>query len=440
MYKYPYQNLSLVDMDGEIWKPLPDYEKYIMISNLGRIKLLPRTFVRIRNDKTQYIHKKECIKKQFCLTYRNQTLNETCSSLFFDFENKYENINLRLATARAVYMTFISKEEAKNTHNFIHNQDNDSLNNRIENLCCMTSSDYRKYVFESGRTSCPEIFKKNLEKRRAPVNREKERINQLISSGEYPYQNTDLTDLDGEIWKPLRGAESGFLISNMGRIKSKESDGTEKMALQQITTYYNYDFKKIVTHLVINSDSGIKLPTRQVDRLLYFSFIKPVRIEFEVLHKDNNPLNNRLENLYVAPSKIYYSNPVTQYDREGNRIAVFNTPRKAAEACGIDYNSISCAIKGTYSTAGGYLWKSGEGNEKIDISGLGVHPRKKRANASKKVARYDSDGNLIEVYPSLNDACIQNGCCIKTLKKCLKGVDKTKIKAHIGQYDWRYVD
>ena len=42
MYPYPYQNLSLVDMVGEVWKPLPGLDEFVMVSNLGRIKKLAR--------------------------------------------------------------------------------------------------------------------------------------------------------------------------------------------------------------------------------------------------------------------------------------------------------------------------------------------------------------------------------------------------------------
>jgi len=41
--KYPFEDMNLLDLEGEIWKPLPDYEEYYMVSNLGRIKWLPRT-------------------------------------------------------------------------------------------------------------------------------------------------------------------------------------------------------------------------------------------------------------------------------------------------------------------------------------------------------------------------------------------------------------
>lgn len=34
----PYQNLSLEDMPGEVWKEIPDYNGVYLVSNLGRVK------------------------------------------------------------------------------------------------------------------------------------------------------------------------------------------------------------------------------------------------------------------------------------------------------------------------------------------------------------------------------------------------------------------
>jgi hypothetical protein len=35
---YPYQNLSLENLEGEVWKDVPGVDGYILISNFGRIK------------------------------------------------------------------------------------------------------------------------------------------------------------------------------------------------------------------------------------------------------------------------------------------------------------------------------------------------------------------------------------------------------------------
>lgn len=37
-----YKNLSLEDLQGEVWKDIPNYEGLYQVSNLGRVKSLPR--------------------------------------------------------------------------------------------------------------------------------------------------------------------------------------------------------------------------------------------------------------------------------------------------------------------------------------------------------------------------------------------------------------
>jgi hypothetical protein len=49
---YPYQNRSLEDMDGEIWKPVKGYEEYYLVSNLGRVKKLEMLKVYMHYGKT----------------------------------------------------------------------------------------------------------------------------------------------------------------------------------------------------------------------------------------------------------------------------------------------------------------------------------------------------------------------------------------------------
>lgn len=38
----PYQNNSLIDLKAELWKEIPGFEGYVLVSNLGRLKSLAR--------------------------------------------------------------------------------------------------------------------------------------------------------------------------------------------------------------------------------------------------------------------------------------------------------------------------------------------------------------------------------------------------------------
>ena len=41
----PYQNLSLEDMPGEVWRDIPGWDGYYQVSNIGRAKSLDREIV-----------------------------------------------------------------------------------------------------------------------------------------------------------------------------------------------------------------------------------------------------------------------------------------------------------------------------------------------------------------------------------------------------------
>ena len=37
-----YKNLSLENLEGEVWKDIPNYEGLYQVSNLGRVKMMSR--------------------------------------------------------------------------------------------------------------------------------------------------------------------------------------------------------------------------------------------------------------------------------------------------------------------------------------------------------------------------------------------------------------
>lgn len=57
----PYQNLSLEDMPGEVWKDIPEWEGYYQVSNFARAKSVAR--INIHKDGSVHFIK-ERIRKQ----------------------------------------------------------------------------------------------------------------------------------------------------------------------------------------------------------------------------------------------------------------------------------------------------------------------------------------------------------------------------------------
>jgi hypothetical protein len=52
----------------------------------------------------------------------------------------------------------------------------------------------------------------------------------------------------------------------------------------------------------------------------------------------------------------------------GNKIAQFSSLQDAEAASGANVNAIRLVLKGIYKSAKGYFWKSGYGEDKIDLS------------------------------------------------------------------------
>jgi hypothetical protein len=461
MYGYPCHNLSPVDMEGEIWKPLPEYEEYVMVSSLGRVKFLPRQieFVPAGKRKATRYFTREMICKQLVTTTYNRSIKESRSRLSFTLNVKSASVKRRFLVARAVYMAFVSKEEVKDvSFTYMCHYDNDPFNNRVENLYCVTGKELHKYIYHSGRSLTSLKFEYNwsgMKKKKEEQRKTELQLNAWLNEASpYPCQNMSLKDMEGEIWKPLPGAGDYYLISNCGRIKiiprlcKRTTFGRivhflskEKIYSQGTELRYNSYLKKKILTLHFTGKQG-KADTRYVPRLVYIAFAGKIPAGSMVVHKDSDPFNNRIENLYLTSDRKtiakYRLNPITQYDREGNPIQTFESIQEASRILSVNCNSIASVIRGENVTAGGYLFRKGFCTEKIDVSTLGVHPRMKRASVARRIAKYDMEGNLIEIYPSLKDAFIQNQCCKTVLKKCLEGHKEKVQLQHIKQYDWKY--
>ena len=175
-----------------------------------------------------------------------------------------------------------------------------------------------------------------------------------------------------EQWKPVKGYEGLYEVSNMGRVKSlhyNRSDKEKVMVLGKTTRGY--------MNVVLCKNK--KHRTFTVHRLVAETFIPNPLCLYTVNHKNEIKTDNRVENLEwmsladqnrygtrteraIAKSRITNRNnalskQVLQFDKNGCFIAEYPPIREVHRLFGFDACHISSCCNNKRNTANGYVWK-----------------------------------------------------------------------------------
>lgn len=178
-----------------------------------------------------------------------------------------------------------------------------------------------------------------------------------------------------EIWKDIKDYEGLYQVSNLGRVKSLR---------RLITNQYNsfYIEEKILKIWKNNKGYGLVTLSKngthkkfQVHRLVALHFLPNPSNLPEVNHKDENKLNNSVDNLEWCDrlynvrygtgierqkkkqlNDIKKSKSVLQYDLEGNFIKEW---KSTMECCRNGYNQghVAECCRGERKTHKGFIWK-----------------------------------------------------------------------------------
>lgn len=201
----------------------------------------------------------------------------------------------------------------------------------------------------------------------------------MTDKGSHNCANTQIENLDGEIWRDVVGYEGTYQVSNMSRVRSIDRIApcrkkgyttiTKKGRILNLSTN-RLGYKE--AHLYNYQEQKERIIS--VHRLVAFAFIpNPDREHLrEINHIDENKANNRVDNLEwcdrayntrYGSSRIRATtnNPnirrVAQYSKSGELIAKYETIADASRATGLDNSSISKACRGKLKTNGGYIWR-----------------------------------------------------------------------------------
>lgn len=264
--------------------------------------------------------------------------------------------------------------------------------------------------------------------------------NVLINSDRW-FSNEDLLN---EIWKDYTyEGKTYYKVSNYGRCKSITRtrllfNGVPCVQVGKIIKaskdnkgYYSY-------HL---SHDG-KRVVQRVHRLVALCFIpNPDNLPF-INHKDENPSNNRVDNLEWCSHEynINYgtrterarksvSKSIEQFDLDGNYIKTWESLAEASKTLNISRGTLCSCLKGIIKSCGGYQWKYTDSNDKIEKYSI-EHP-------VRRIVQLDLDGNFINIYDNLHDAERKTGVWITQIRKCC---DKIPMYKTAKGYKWCWED
>ena len=161
-----------------------------------------------------------------------------------------------------------------------------------------------------------------------------------------------------EIWKPIKGYEGLYEVSNLGRVKSIRF-GKERI-LKPGTDKRGY------LHVVLSKNN--KQKTHKVHRLVMEAFIPNTDNLPCVNHKDEDKTNNVDTNLEWCDAKYNQnygtrieriaeklSKTVLQYDLEGNFIREWKSSAECGRN-GFNQGAVAACCRGERQQAYGYKW------------------------------------------------------------------------------------
>ena len=167
--------------------------------------------------------------------------------------------------------------------------------------------------------------------------------------------------LDLEIWKPIKDYPN-YEVSNLGRVKTLNYNKTGKEKILKPIQYKNKRRR-------VNLYKDGKAYKTYIYRLVWESFNGKIEEGMEINHLDENPSNDRLDNLEKCTHKdnMNYGTlqkrkgekirkPVKQFTKDGKLVKVWESVTSATKAFNGNHNNIIRSINKGYS-AYGYKWE-----------------------------------------------------------------------------------
>lgn len=177
-----------------------------------------------------------------------------------------------------------------------------------------------------------------------------------------------------EIWKPIVGYD-GYEVSNLGRVRSLDRIDSRNHFIKGKIISLN---KRKGEYLSFSLCKNGKVKAVNVHRIVAQAFIPNPNNYSIVNHKDENPLNNCVDNLEWCTHKHNmnwgninikraeslgygknnpFSIPILQFDKNGNFIKEWASTMDVQRELHINHSNIIKCCKSKLKTTGGFIWK-----------------------------------------------------------------------------------
>lgn len=176
-----------------------------------------------------------------------------------------------------------------------------------------------------------------------------------------------------EIWKPIKGYEGLYEVSNLGRVKSLDKIVNCKLKNKRNRLIKGRILKSNpdkMGYLIVGLTKNNKTETKRIHRLVAETFMPVVN------HIDGNKENNNIENLEFCSQRYNVkeafrnglakgkrgkensnSKPVEQYDLNGKLIKKWESIMDIQRELGYSNSTICKCCMGKLKKSYGYIWK-----------------------------------------------------------------------------------